>query len=162
MAGLGSLRNPRVRVRASTVGGHPEDGVADVDAAALPADAGSTVISAADRLGRRTVEVTVGGWRYEFEVEAEARATLRERATRPRPGVGQSGDHLEIRAIMPGRIVSIAVGAGEEVEVGQTLLVVEAMKMQNDLRAPRAGIVHSITVAAGSPVELGDILAVLR
>ncbi|MBA2700436.1 MAG: acetyl-CoA carboxylase biotin carboxyl carrier protein subunit, partial [Chloroflexi bacterium] len=62
----------------------------------------------------------------------------------------------------PGRIISIAVGAGEKVEVGQTLLVVEAMKMQNDLRAPRAGIVHSVAVAAGSTVELGDILAILR
>ncbi|MEJ7747824.1 MAG: acetyl-CoA carboxylase biotin carboxyl carrier protein subunit [Candidatus Limnocylindrales bacterium] len=120
------------------------------------------MISAADRLGRRTVEVSVGGWRYEFEVEAEAKATLRERGTRSRRGVGQSGDHLEVRAIMPGRIISIAVGAGEKVEVGQTLLVVEAMKMQNDLRAPRAGIVHSVAVAAGSTVELGDILAILR
>ena len=55
----------------------------------------------------------------------------------------------------------MAVAPGDAVEVGQTLLAVEAMKMQNELRAPRAGTVTHVPVGAGSTVELGDVLVVL-
>jgi len=54
------------------------------------------------------------------------------------------------------------VAAGECVDAGQRLMSVEAMKMENELRAPRAGTVERITVAAGETVELGDTLIVLR
>jgi acetyl-CoA/propionyl-CoA carboxylase biotin carboxyl carrier protein len=114
-----------------------------------------------DAAGRRTVEVVVDGWRFEFEVEDAARAALRERASRDRAvGLGGGGP-LEIRAIIPGRIASVAVTAGDLVEAGQTMLAVEAMKMQNELRAPRAGTVSRVAVAAGATVELGDLLVVL-
>ena len=74
---------------------------------------------------------------------------------------GAAGGPLEIRAIIPGRIASVAVAPGDTVEAGQTLLAVEAMKMQNELRAPRAGTVTRVPVGAGSTVELGDVLVVL-
>ena len=114
-----------------------------------------------DDRGVRVVEVVVDGWRFEFEVEDAARADLRERASRDRRALAGAGEPLEIRAIIPGRIASVAVVAGDEVETGQTLLAVEAMKMQNELRAPRSGVVSRVAVSAGATVELGDLLVVL-
>jgi biotin carboxyl carrier protein len=114
-----------------------------------------------DRDGRLGVEVVVEGWRFELLVEDEARAALRERASRD-PAAGRAaGGPLEIRAIIPGRIASVAVAPGDTVEAGQTLLAVEAMKMQNELRAPRAGTVTRVPAGAGATVELGDVLVVL-
>ena len=69
---------------------------------------------------------------------------------------------LEIRAIIPGRIVAVSVVPGDEVTPGQALLVVEAMKMQNELRAPRGGTVVSVPAGDGATVELGDVLVVLE
>ena len=112
--------------------------------------------------GRSSVEVIVDGWRFEFEVEDAARAALRERASRDRSARTGGGGRLEIRAIIPGRIASVAVTVGDTVEAGQTLLAVEAMKMQNELRAPRAGVVARVALATGATVELGDLLVVLE
>ncbi len=152
-----------LRVSAASTGAHPEDGVADITAPARPDRSAATrLIGGRDRDGAQSVEVVVEGWRFEFLVEESERAELRSRASRAGQAAGGHSASVEIRAIIPGRVVSIAVAPGDHVDAGQALLVVEAMKMQNDLRAPRAGIVHSITVAAGSTVELGDILAVLR
>jgi biotin carboxyl carrier protein len=111
--------------------------------------------------GLDVVEVLVDGWRFELEVEPAARAELRRRATRDRAGGTGSGPQ-DIRAVIPGRVVSVAVAAGETVATGQPLLVLEAMKMQNELRAPRDGTVGRVAVAAGTTVELGDTLLVLE
>ncbi len=121
-----------------------------------------TSVSAADPQGRATVEVLADGWRFEFLVEDTARAALRERATRAGSASAGSGGPLEIRAIIPGRVAAVVVAPGDEVELGQTLLVVEAMKMQNELRAPRAGIVGRVPAAPGATIELGDVLVVLE
>jgi biotin carboxyl carrier protein len=119
-------------------------------------------VGAPDPAGRRILEVVVDGWRFEFDVEDAARAELRERASRDRSAGLGAGEPLEIRAIIPGRIASVAVTSGDTVELGQTLLAVEAMKMQNELRAPRAGTVTRVVAAAGTTVELGDLLVVLE
>jgi len=119
-------------------------------------------LGASDARGVRVVEVVIDGWRFEFEVEDAARAALRARASRDRAKRTGAGEPLEIRAIIPGRIASVAVVAGDTVDAGQTLLAVEAMKMQNELRAPRAGTVASVAVGAGATVELGDVLLVLE
>lgn len=68
----------------------------------------------------------------------------------------------EITAPMPGKVVRVLVEAGQAVEAGAGLVVVEAMKMQNELKAPRAGAVVSIDVAAGDTVEAGALLAVIE
>lgn len=119
-------------------------------------------VRAPDADGRQLVEVVIDGWRFEFLVEDEARAPLRERATRDRGTATMGGAALEIRAIIPGRVASVAVTAGDTVEAGQALLAVEAMKMQNELRAPRAGTVARVPATAGSTVEVGDVLVVLE
>jgi biotin carboxyl carrier protein len=110
--------------------------------------------------GVERVEVVVDGWRFEVDVEPEWRARLRERATRAR-GDQARGGPLELRAIIPGRVVSVDVVDGDTVERGQRVLVVEAMKMQNELRAPRAGTISRVSVGAGQTVELGDLLLVV-
>ena len=59
---------------------------------------------------------------------------------------------------MPGRVVDVRVAAGDVVEAGQPLVVLEAMKMQNEIQADRAGTVERVHVAAGQAVEGGDPL----
>jgi biotin carboxyl carrier protein len=110
---------------------------------------------------RPAVEVVVDGWRFEVEVEPEHRAALRERARRDRGDAGHSGP-AEVHAIIPGVVVSVAVAAGDPVSAGQQLLVIEAMKMQNELRAPRAGTVSRVTVGERSTIEVGDLLVVIE
>ena len=132
------------------------------DAKATPSTAVIGRVGPVDRDGRRPIEVVVDGWRFELLVEDDARATLRERASRDRTAAGAAGGPLEIRAIIPGRIASVAVAPGDTVQAGQTLLAVEAMKMQNELRAPRAGTVARVPAGAGATVEVGDTLVVLE
>jgi len=109
----------------------------------------------------RTVEVVVVGWRFELEVEDARRADLRERARRNRGTAPGAGGPLEIHAMIPGRVVAVAVAPGDVVAAGQTLLVVEAMKMQNELRTPRDGTVERVAVGVGETIDLGDLLVVL-
>ena len=111
--------------------------------------------------GRTAVEVVIGGWRFELEVEDADLADLRERATASREAAVHHGP-TEVRAIIPGRVVSVAVEAGDTVVVGQRLLAVEAMKMENELRSPRAGTVERVATGIGQTVELGDALVVIR
>ncbi|MBI3748031.1 MAG: biotin/lipoyl-binding protein [Chloroflexi bacterium] len=106
-------------------------------------------------------EVVVDGWQVEVEIESERRASLRERARRGREETAHGGP-THVRAIIPGRIVSVSVVPGDPVEAGQQLLVVEAMKMQNELRAPRDGVVSSVSVGVGGTIEVGDLLLVLE
>ena len=153
-----------MRVRLAPASAHPGDEPVTVQPGSTTGPGPSVIVGAlgaADREGRQEVEVVVDGWRFELLVEDEARAALRERASRDPTAGGAAGGPLEIRAIIPGRIASVAVAPGDTVEAGQTLLAVEAMKMQNELRAPRAGTVTRVPLGAGSTVELGDVLVVL-
>ena len=93
----------------------------------------------------RTIDVTVNGRR---SAHAEG----------PLHGHGQ----VTIVAPMPGRVVRVLVAAGDPVDVRQPVVVVEAMKMENELRAPRAGHVREIAVAPGTSVEAGRVLAVIE
>ncbi len=116
--------------------------------------------TAADRPGLVRREVVAGGWRIEVEIEPAARAALRERARRGRAEGGHSGP-AEVHAIIPGVVVSVSVAAGDEVLAGQQLLAVEAMKMQNELRAPRDGVIERVAVGPGTTIEVGDLLLVI-
>jgi biotin carboxyl carrier protein len=68
----------------------------------------------------------------------------------------------EIVSPMPGKIVRVLVESGAPVEAGAGIIVVEAMKMQNEMKAPKAGTVVSINVAEGATVNAGDVLAVIE
>jgi biotin carboxyl carrier protein len=120
-------------------------------AASLPEDAAA---------GRRRFEVTVDGWVISVSAEPAARAALRERALRAGGAGGGSGPHV-VTARIPGRVVRIWVGVGDQVAMGDRLLSVEAMKMENEVRSPVAGWVEAIKVAEGDRVELHAELAVV-
>lgn len=66
-----------------------------------------------------------------------------------------------ITAPMPGRVVRVLVAAGDPVEARQPLVVVEAMKMENELRSPKTGRVKEVAVAAGTSVEAGRVLVII-
>ena len=84
---------------------------------------------------------------------------------RLRSGQNSSGHHhgvAQIVAQMPGKVVRVHVEAGATVEKGAGVIVVEAMKMQNEMKSPRAGVVVSVNVKPGDTVNAGDVLAVLE
>lgn len=69
---------------------------------------------------------------------------------------------LNVVAPMPGKIVRLLAAEGDTVEAGQGLLVMEAMKMQNEMKAPKAGRVVSLTAREGATVAAGEVLAAIE
>lgn len=80
---------------------------------------------------------------------------------RGRGGVGSTQGVQRITAPMPGKVVRVLVAPGDEVKARQPLVVVEAMKMENELRAPRAGVVRELRGAEGAAVDAGQDLVVI-
>jgi biotin carboxyl carrier protein len=114
----------------------------------------------ASAAGPGTIEVVVDGWRFELVVEDAAGAELREIARRGRTGPAAGGP-VEIRAIIPGRVIALSIAVGDRVAANQPILVLEAMKMQNEVRAPIAGRVERIEVGPGATVEVGETLVLI-
>jgi biotin carboxyl carrier protein len=96
-------------------------------------------------LDGRRVPVTVQSWRERTLAEARAAEA------------GEGGP-LEIRSTLPGLVVAVRVEPGAAVTAGESLLTIEAMKMQNEVRAPRDGRVGQVAVSAGQPVAAGVLL----
>jgi biotin carboxyl carrier protein len=99
--------------------------------------------------------VWIGGHRFEIEVHD------------PRHWSRQSGSlrgegRISVTAPMPGKIVRLLVAAGDTVEAGRGLIVVEAMKMQNEMKAPKAGRVVALTAREGATVAAGEVLATIE
>jgi biotin carboxyl carrier protein len=84
----------------------------------------------------------------------------REEALRGRAGVGEG--RVSVKAPMPGKVIRTLSAVGDTVEAGQGLLVVEAMKMQNELKSPKAGRVVSLEAQTGATVAAGQVLAVVE
>jgi biotin carboxyl carrier protein len=101
------------------------------------------------------VDLALRGIGYRAEVLDEAHARLAQVTA------AHAGAHvrLDLKAPMPGLVVKILVSPGEQVTAGQPLVVLQAMKMENELSLPRAGTVTTIGVAPGQTVEAGQILA---
>lgn len=76
------------------------------------------------------------------------------------PSAGQGS--MKINAPMPGKILAIKVSSGQVVKKGEVVLILEAMKMENEIVAPEAGTVASINVALGDMIEAGVLLATLN
>ena len=91
---------------------------------------------------------------YTAQVEDEREKRLRAALG----GAALEGDEFHLKAPMPGMVVSVPVQAGQAVKKGDVLLILESMKMQNELRSPRDGSVERVRVAAGDRVEKKDTL----
>jgi biotin carboxyl carrier protein len=93
-----------------------------------------------------------------FAVELRDPRSLRSR----NKAAGDEKGPRKIVAPMPGRVVRLLVAENSEVEAGQGIVVVEAMKMQNEIKSPKKGIVKKISATPGAAVNPGDVLAVVE
>lgn len=117
-----------------------------------------TRVVAQKRQGRGRYTLWVDGHRFEVESLDERTRAIRDLSA---SRAGPAGP-APIVAPMPGLIVRVSVAVGDRVEAGQGVVVMEAMKMENDLRATAAGTVTAVEVAPGNAVEKGAILVVLE
>lgn len=118
--------------------------------------------------------ITVNGNVYDVTVEegastgavsapaAPKAAPKAAAAPAAKPAATGTSGSVKINAPMPGKIVDVKVKVGDAVKKGQTVLVLEAMKMENDIVAPEDGTVASINAAVGSAVEAGETIATLN
>ena len=99
--------------------------------------------------GEESLEVLVKGRLYHAQVEDERERRLRAASG----GASTQSGPFQLKAPMPGLVVAVPVAEGQEVKEGDVLLILESMKMQNELKSPRDGVVGRIHVAAGDSVE---------
>jgi biotin carboxyl carrier protein len=119
--------------------------------------------------------ILLQGESFEVRVErvgAELRATANGREykiairdprewKRNRAGAAEAEGRQQVTAPMPGKVVRILVAAGDQVQAAQGLMVVEAMKMQNEIRAPKSGKIERLSVTEGQTVNAGEVVAVV-
>jgi biotin carboxyl carrier protein len=99
--------------------------------------------------------VVIDGYRFEIEARDPRRWS--------RKSAGRGGDAVQsIVSPMPGKVVRVLATAGDTVEAGQGIVVVEAMKMQNELKAARAGTVRTLSAKEGATVSAGELLATIE
>ena len=118
-------------------------------------DGVSHVADVVDRDGACVVDVE--GEAYEVRVEEQTRYLIRTKG-----GTAPTSETQTVAAPLPGKITHVAVKPGDRVEAGDTLIVIEAMKMENEFKAAHPGTVTEVRVAAGQTVNAGDVLIVLR
>ncbi|HEX9127253.1 MAG TPA: biotin/lipoyl-containing protein [Methylomirabilota bacterium] len=117
-------------------------------------DRASTVADVTEENGSFVVHVE--GEAYAIRVEEETRYIIRTRG-----GAAASGGQV-LRASMPGRVVLVAVAVGQAVKPGDGLVILEAMKMENEFKASVTGTVKEIRVEVGQIVNPGDVLVVIE
>lgn len=100
----------------------------------------------------RGEQALVDGIAYNLSVEG----AVESKTARPAARAASAG---AVTAIMPGKIIRLLVSKGDQVQEGQVVCILEAMKMENELKAPRAGRVKTLTVQPGQNVEKGAVLA---
>ncbi len=114
--------------------------------------------------------ITVNGTVYDVTVEegsgsgapaAPVAKKAAPKAPAAKKAAGGQGS-VKVNAPMPGKILSVKASAGQAVKKGEVLMILEAMKMENEVVAPEDGTVASIDVAAGDSVEAGAVLATLN
>jgi pyruvate carboxylase subunit B len=115
-------------------------------------------VVAEKRQGRGRYTLWVDGYRFEVEALDERTRAIRDLSAANAAPTGPA----PIIAPMPGLIVRVNVSVGDKVEAGQGIVVMEAMKMENELRATAAGRVKSIETTPGAAVEKGTLLVALE
>jgi len=139
-----------------------DDTMMEVDAAFTARDVVSILLSGKayevkrERALSGETHMIVGSARYSSEVQDPRSLKTR----RSHAGAGEGPQKL--MAPMPGKVVRILVSEKDEVEAGQGIIVVEAMKMQNELKSPKKGVVSKVIAAEGATVNAGDPLMVIE
>jgi biotin carboxyl carrier protein len=110
-----------------------------------------------DEDGSQTYEITLAEQRFEVTVEDE-----REKALSSSVKAAHEGMEARVRAPMPGLVINVPFEVGAAVERGQTVVVLEAMKMENDLATPLSGTITAIRFNKGQTVNQGDVLIVVE
>ena len=105
-------------------------------------------------------QATVNGITYALQIQ-EKKERPGEEAP-PRVVKAAAEEAGAVTAIMPGKIIRVLVKEGDEVQEGDVVCVLEAMKMENELRASKSGVVKAVTVEPGSDVEMGEVLVVVE
>jgi len=100
--------------------------------------------------GEEDWQVLLLGRQYPIKVEDERERRMKSVVG----GKAEATGEFHLKAPMPGLVVAVAVEEGQQVEKGQVLVILESMKMQNELKSPRAGVVQRIKVKAGESVEI--------
>jgi biotin carboxyl carrier protein len=114
-------------------------------------------ITKANQQASKTYEIFVAGQRFEVNVEDERTRTLE--------GLTSTGIHsglATVEAPMPGLVVNVTVEAGTSVSAGQTVVILEAMKMENDLASPITGTIKEVQVNTGQTVDQGQTLVTIE
>lgn len=118
------------------------------------------------RIGNQAYEVKcerVGGDLHLWVGSVRFAAEVRDpRSLRGRIRAMDDHGPKKLTAPMPGKIVRVLVSQGDEVEAGSGVLVVEAMKMQNEIKSPKKGTIQRILVSGGAAVNAGDVLAIVE
>ena len=105
--------------------------------------------------------VTVNGVAYDVTVEETAGGAPAPAAA-PAAAPGGAAGAVSVSAPMPGNILDVRVKPGDSVKAGDTLLILEAMKMENEISAPQDGTIASVNVAKGDTVNSGDLLCTMN
>ncbi len=111
-----------------------------------------------ERRGGDQFRVSIGDEQLEVGVEDERMRKIGKGLGK----VAQTSGDVMIKAPMPGLVKGVPVEVWQEVQAGQGVLILEAMKMENELRAPRAGAISDIKVKPGDKVEQGQVLVVIK
>lgn len=116
---------------------------------------GASFDVACERAGER-LQVSVRGAIYECIVNDPRSLRARKRA-----GLADSGEQ-KLAASMPGKVIRIIASVGDQITAGQGILVIEAMKMQNEVRSPKDGQLKKLLVGQGANVVAGEVLAIIE
>jgi biotin carboxyl carrier protein len=126
-----------------------------------------------EQIDPETLSILVGGKSFEVRREADGKISLHGRRYdvsvddprswrgRKRAGAGNEGPH-KLTASMPGRIVRVLASEGDKISAGQSIAVVEAMKMQNEIKSLKQGTLKKLLARVGMNVHAGEVLAVVE
>jgi biotin carboxyl carrier protein len=157
------LQRDGARVEASVDGRSYALDVRETEAGALLLLTGGRVYEC--RTGRDSAQQQQQGGATEVQIGDEIFQVVLVDPKRLRGARGagaEASGRVQIKASMPGKVVRVLVEAGASVETGDALVVVEAMKMQNELKSPKSGTVVEVRAEPGATVNAGDVLVVVE